>query len=613
LIKKILSLLLCVAMVVTMLPMITTMVHAEDSAYRCGIVEKYYYPQNGSNPDTIPFSDFKAGFGDWYNNYDSSETTNFTAMFVLFKVDIALPAYTKVKVNCSPRAYASSMIFNIAGDFGLELFCFENDGEWENLVFNTGTSDDRSSYTSLAKQARNTFTDTEIALNPSQHYKEFDNPTGQATIGSFYYGILGYFRETGLNHQLGLSWNFESIAPYVDAKYIHYDANGGSGSAQTVIAGEHEQVTLHSGEGFTKENSAFVGWAYDGTSYAPGGVYSSKEGAKLRAQYLTFDMNGGTGTVTPGVRVENGVVFANGEGFTKENAAFLGWGNSAGGGSTYAPGEIYSETSSAKFYAQYLTYDLSNCSGTVTPGTRDEDGIAIASGDELYKTGHTFIGWNTNPNSKDASYMPGDVYSSRAGLTLYPIFEPNKYDVTVIADNCTVNVSQIAIYGTKVEMLAEPSIGYRVDGFEVHKTDDPTVTVPLTGANTFIQPEYPVTVKPVLSKIPYAVEKLPSENGSFTVSHETACIGDTVTVTATSVEGFELDSITVSRLDNGEFLAVTDGRFTMVPAPVRVSVSFKNRLYDITAVPTEHGSFTLEPDRSIMGDTVVVDAVPEEG
>ena len=199
--KRICSLLLCMAMVIAMLPIINTTVHAADPDYTFDIVETYYYPQNGSNPETIPFSAFQEGLGDWSSGYNSPETKDFTAMLLVFKVNVSIPAYTKVKVNCQPKADASSINFNIAGDIGLELFCFDNNDEWKNLVFKTGTGDDRSSGASLAKSTANTFTATEISLDPSQHYKEFDNSNGEATTRSFYYGILGYYRETTLKHQ----------------------------------------------------------------------------------------------------------------------------------------------------------------------------------------------------------------------------------------------------------------------------------------------------------------------------------------------------------------------------------------------------------------------------
>ena len=115
--KRILSLLLCIAMVIAMLPIINMTANAADPDHTFSIAEEYYYPQSASDPETIPFSDFQEGLGDWDSGYNSPVTKNFTAMFVVLKVDVELPAYTKVKVDCRPIASASSPIFKLFGDF----------------------------------------------------------------------------------------------------------------------------------------------------------------------------------------------------------------------------------------------------------------------------------------------------------------------------------------------------------------------------------------------------------------------------------------------------------------------------------------------------------------
>ncbi|MEF2836919.1 MAG: InlB B-repeat-containing protein [Oscillospiraceae bacterium] len=523
-----------------------------------------------------------------------------------------IPAYSKVYYDFYPEVSALSYSPRCSSYFGVELFQFDNYGGWNGITLNTDENMTLSSSHSLGRNIQHGgVLNTDAKLTAGTHFtKEFDNSHGKATTKSFYYGILYFYRSTNIDtHQMGGEWNFTTQTASYD-KYIHYNANGGSGSANTEVVADYEKVTLHSGEGFTKENSAFVGWSDGDTTYAPGGEYSKTEGARLSAQYLTYDLNGGSGTVTPDVRGENGFVISGGDGITKENSAFLGWSD---GSTIYLPGDVYTDTRGVVLNAQYLSYDLSGCSGSVEPIIRDEDGIVIADGSGIHKTGHTFKEWRTQPNGYGSRYAPGDTYSSREGVTLYPIFEPNKYDLTLIQDNCTVTVNpNPAVYGTQVTIVPEPAVGYQVDGYDVYQTDNPTVKVPLS-ANTFIQPEYPVTVKPVLSKIPYNIEKLPTDNGSFTVSHETAGIDDIVTVTAAPEEGFELGTITVSRADNGAFLTVTDGSFAMAPADVRVSVTFKSRHYDITKAPTVNGSFTLEPGSAIMDETVVVNAVPDEG
>ena len=503
-----------------------------------------------SDRSSVPISSFDQEIDNWDRECTSVKTKDFIALFVVLKVRMDVPAYSQISLDFIPDVGAGTLTPECSSTFGVELFHFDNEGDWNNITFNTDENRNRSNEYSLGREIDHVTAgmsgDSKASFKTSLTL-ELDNANDEAKTEYTYFGILGFYRKTSVfPHQLDLGWNFLHVYNYPFTKYIHYDAGSGSGSANTVIAGDYETVTLHSGEGFTKPNSAFVGW-YDGsTSYAPGGEYSKDEGALLSAQYLT--------------------------------------------------------------------YDLSDCDGTVTPDIREGNGFVIASADNIYKVGHTFQNWNTHQNGIGTAYAPGDVYSANKGITLYPYFKPNKYDVTILSDNCTTTLNQNpATYGTLVEITTTPSVGYQLETFEVYKTDDPTVKVPLTGANTFVQPEYPVTVKPVLSKIPYAIESLPTENGSFTVSHETACIDDVVTVTATPNEGFELDAITVTRANSGEPLTVTGNSFTMVPEPVKVAVAFKNSVYDITKAPATNGSFTLNPEHAIMGQTVIVNAVPNEG
>ena len=268
---------------------------------------------------------------------------------------------------------------------------------------------------------------------------------------------------------------------------------------------------------------------------------------------------------------------------------------------------------SIKTVTNYIYYDFNGGSGSAQTTTKQGD-ESITIAEAPTRTGYTFAGWNTAADGSGTTYQPGDTYGENAGMYLYAKWIPNKYDVSIISDNCTTSVNQNpATYGTKVKITAEPDIGYQVDSIEVYKTADPTVTVSFAETNAFIQPEYPVTVKVNCSKIPYAIDKYPTANGSFTVSDDMAGINDVVTITPIPDEGFELDTITVSRTDTDELLTVTDNKFTMVPAPVKVAVTFKNSIYNITKLPTANGSFTIDQESTIFGDTVVVNAVPDAG
>lgn len=267
---------------------------------------------------------------------------------------------------------------------------------------------------------------------------------------------------------------------------------------------------------------------------------------------------------------------------------------------------------SIKTVTNYIYYDFNGGSGSAQTTTKQGD-ESITIAEAPTRTGYTFAGWNTKKDGSGTTYNPGQTFGENSGLYLYAHWIPNKYDVTVISDICVASVNQNpATFGTKVTLTTQIPTGYQIDSIEVYKTDNSSVTVPFS-SNSFTQPEYPVTIKISASKIPFAIEKYPTANGSFTVSHESAGINDIVTITPIPDEGFETDTITVSRTDTNELLTVTDNKFTMVPAPVKVAVTFKNSIYGITKAPTVNGSFSIEQSSTIFGDTVIVNAVADDG
>ena len=63
--KRAVAVCLSAVMVITILPIMSITANAANPDYTFDIVETYYYPQNGSNPETISLSAFQEGLGDW--------------------------------------------------------------------------------------------------------------------------------------------------------------------------------------------------------------------------------------------------------------------------------------------------------------------------------------------------------------------------------------------------------------------------------------------------------------------------------------------------------------------------------------------------------------------
>lgn len=189
------------------------------------------------------------------------------------------------------------------------------------------------------------------------------------------------------------------------------------------------------------------------------------------------------------------------------------------------------------------------------------------------------------------SNSAGSVESNAATLTVTAI---PTYSITVETDgNGTAFASPAsAPEGTTITLTATPNSGYHFDRWEV-VSGNITIT-----NNTFTMPAEPVTVKAVFdrdssggahhpdagsttttSSDRYEIET-PSdvENGSVKVSPSKAEKGDTVTVTVTPDDGYQLDKLAVYDED-GDKLDLNDkgdGKFTfqMPKGDVSIEVSF---------------------------------------
>ena len=144
----------------------------------------------------------------------------------------------------------------------------------------------------------------------------------------------------------------------------------------------------------TKEADAqyrytFKGWDTEIAEVTGDVTYTAQYSATARVFYtITFDANGGTGSMEP-QRFEVGVDTAlNTNAFTRENYKFTGWNTAAdGSGATYAdPGAILELSGDMTLYAQWQFQ-----TGWVTDGT----GRQYYKNGELQKTGWTEIDGET--------------------------------------------------------------------------------------------------------------------------------------------------------------------------------------------------------------------------
>ena len=134
-----------------------------------------------------------------------------------------------------------------------------------------------------------------------------------------------------------------------------------------------------------------------------------------------------------------------------------------------------------------------------------------------------------------------------------------------------------ATAGTKVGLIINADTGYELDQLTYTDEADNTVAVD-KATKTFTMPASNVTVKATFKKTPptkYAINFSPMENGAVSTDKGSAAAGETVNLTITPSEGYELDILSVTA--NGNPVTVTDNHFTMPAGDVSISATFKKK------------------------------------
>ena len=184
-----------------------------------------------------------------------------------------------------------------------------------------------------------------------------------------------------------------------------------------------------------------------------------------------------------------------------------------------------------------ITYDLNGASGTAPTAQAKKHGQAVPLSTEVpTREGFTFLGWGTTAKATAASYQPGDMYSVDGDITLYAVWEINKYTVTLPGgagyttaptgtnsvdwgSNFTFTVIVDREYAAK-----EPTVKYSTDGGMNWTVTDGAGAVSNNSAATWTY-----TIQNVKTNCIVSIDV--ARNTTYTVSFITATL-DNGTVTA---------------------------------------------------------------------------------
>ena len=198
---------------------------------------------------------------------------------------------------------------------------------------------------------------------------------------------------------------------------------------------------------------------------------------------LTYDANGGEGTIDSATGAAGESVTVAENVFTRNNYTFTGWNTQADGkGTAYKAGDSFTLTDKdTVLYAQWsenapaqvnVSYDANGGTGTMESMTGDVGSEIVIAQNGFARSGYTFTGWNTQADGMGTAYKPGDSFTlTDKDTVLYAQW--NKL-VTVSFDLCGhggANIpSQTFVSGNKAsEPTAPKEDGWVFGGWYTEK------------------------------------------------------------------------------------------------------------------------------------------------
>ena len=302
---------------------------------------------------------------------------------------------------------------------------------------------------------------------------------------------------------------------------------------------------------------------------------------------VSFDANGGTGTMADVTGISGSYTLP-ANGFTAPaGQQFKGWATSASG--TVITGTSITVSADTKLYAIWepipvttytVSFDANGGTGTMADVTGISGSYTLPANGFTAPAGQQFKGWAT---SASGTVITGTSITVSTDTKLYAIWEPipvTEYTITFDVNGGSGTIPSQTTSGQKLSSLptATRSGSYSFDGWYTSGGTQIT-TAYVFSANTTVYAHWTYTGGgSVGSYTPsYTVSVDKTENGTITVSPQSASKGSIVTITVKPDKGYTLE--TLHALDMSGYameLTENNGRFTfkMPASAVIVKATF---------------------------------------
>ena len=251
-----------------------------------------------------------------------------------------------------------------------------------------------------------------------------------------YPDLAGYdqVRIVAINSELG-----DTVDLYAFWFYYHtiaYDKNGGEGTTGSHQVPGGFSDYLHANQ-FYRDGYEFIGWSLDPNAtipeYEEGDEFYVPNNAETTTLYaiwakqhqISFNANGGEGTMVDQFGIANSSVRLNSNTFTREHYKFIGWSENQNATSAAytdrayfsTPAEAGLTTLYAVWKADYrIVFDANGGEGEMTEQYIDYGtSSATLTSNSFTRERYQFLGWSTDENAASADYSNGGrFYTSGA-------------------------------------------------------------------------------------------------------------------------------------------------------------------------------------------------------
>lgn len=242
------------------------------------------------------------------------------------------------------------------------------------------------------------------------------------------------------------------------------------------------------------DGKTFLHWTIDGTIYYPeeevvdigdeDTPYNKSENKYIYSVWsddyktISFDANGGTGTMSS-INVETDKYARIKRNlFTKDKASFDSWNTKSDGtGTKYYNNGLINTTENLTLYAQWkhteykVSFNSNGGSGSMDQQTFEHTISEKINANTFTRVGYTFSGWNTKADGTGTSYTDQqsvvDITSNVETITLYAQWSPNNYTVKFDANGGSGTMTNQTLTYDKEQTLSENKFTY--SGLEFKK------------------------------------------------------------------------------------------------------------------------------------------------